>query len=246
MNTERKCSKIISIWFSLSLIFNTFVAQASADEDIASIRSNLEKRNPPIKAKSILPTAIHGIYEVYFAGSIFYMDKTNSYVFVGSTLINDTTKENITAQRLKSLSSIRFNDLPLQNAIEIKKGSGAFKFAVFTDPDCPYCKYLEESISNSNASDYTAFVFLYPLKTIHPEAAAISESIWCAKNKSEAWLSYMLKGTSPEKANCDNPINSNEELAEKLGVRGTPTIYLNTGELIQDPQDLLTVLTGKK
>ncbi|MDP1660084.1 MAG: DsbC family protein, partial [Methylotenera sp.] len=123
----------------LLLSGTTLVAQANTADDIATIKSNLEKRKPAIIAKSIKPSPLAGLYEVYANGNIFYVDKTVSYVMVGGALMEDSTKKNLTAERLSELTSIKFDTLPIKNAIEIKKGTGAYKFAVFSDPDCPYC-----------------------------------------------------------------------------------------------------------
>ena len=224
----------------------SFLAQANSADDIAAIKSNLEMRTPPIKAKSIKLSPLAGLYEVFVSGSIFYVDKTVSYIMVGGSLLEDTSKKNLTAERLKELTSIKFDDLPLKNAIEIKKGTGAYKFAVFTDPDCPYCKTLEQGLDKMAVTNYSAYVFLYPLKTLHPDAVAKAESIWCAKDKQEAWLNWMVKGTVPVKNTCDNPIESNEKLAEDLGVAGTPTIYLNNGTQTQNPQELVAAIKEKK
>jgi thiol:disulfide interchange protein DsbC len=222
------------------------LAQANTVDDIAAIKSNLEMRTPPIKAKSIKLSPLAGLYEVYVSGNIFYVDKTVSYVMVGGSLLDGTTKKNITAERFKELSSIKFADLPLKNAIEIKKGTGAYKFAVFSDPDCPYCKTLEQGLDKMAVTDYTAYVFLFPLKELHPDATAKAESIWCAKDKQETWLSWMVKGNAPVKNTCANPIESNEKLADDLGVAGTPTIYLNNGTQTQNPQELVAAIKEKK
>jgi thiol:disulfide interchange protein DsbC len=161
-------------------------------------------------------------------------------------MMDTMSKHNLTEESLKQLTTIKFSELPLQNAIEIKKGTGAYKFAVFSDPDCPYCKSLESGLAKAGLSDYTAYIFLLPLKTLHPDAAAKSESIWCAKNKAEAWTNFMVKGTSPEKANCDNPLTANEKLADEIGVSGTPSIYLNNGHQTQNPQELLTAIKANQ
>ena len=222
------------------------LARADAVYDMENIKIVLEKRTPPIKVKSIEPTPLAGIYEVYLgADTILYMDKTTSYVLVGGSLLDDITKKNLTTERLKELHRIKFSELPLQNAIEIKKGSGEYKFAVFTDPDCPYCKTLEQSIAKSDLNNYTAYIFLYPLKEIHPDAVLKAESIWCAKDKAQAWERWMIKGNEPAKAACDNPLTKNEKLAEDLDVLGTPTIYLNDGRLSRGLQDLADAINLK-
>ena len=57
-------------------------AHAGAVEDIASIKSQLEIRTPPLKAKSIKPSPIPGLYEVFSQGNLFYTDKNFSVMFL--------------------------------------------------------------------------------------------------------------------------------------------------------------------
>ena len=239
-------AKIIALIIGLLLAGSFCLAQADTVEDIANIKSILKKTTTSINAKNIKSTPINGLYEVYVDGTIFYMDKTTSYVLLGSTLIDDTSKKNLTAERLKELTHINFAELPFQNAIEIKKGSGVYKFAVFTDPDCPYCKALEQSLAKSEINDYTAYIFLYPLKELHPDAASKAESIWCAKDRVQAWKNWMLNGIEPVKANCINPLASNEKLTKELDVSGTPTIYLNDGHLSRNFEELTEAINSKK
>ncbi|MCF8158753.1 MAG: DsbC family protein [Burkholderiaceae bacterium] len=233
---------------SLAMLLASFslLAQAGAQEDIATIQSTLESRTPPIKARSVKPSPIAGLYEVFVQGNLIYTDKTFSYVIVNGAMMDTSSKKNLTEESLNQLTTIKFSELPLQNAIEIKKGSGAYQFAVFSDPDCPYCKSLESGLAKAGVSDYTAYIFLYPLKTLHPDAAAKSESIWCAKDKAEAWTNFMVKGTAPEKANCDNPLAANEKLADKIGVSGTPSIYLKNGHQTQNPQELVAAIKANQ
>ena len=231
--------KVIAILNGLLIASFYLIAQSAPEDDISTIKSHLESRVPPINARSILSTPIAGIYEVYTGGTIFYIDETGSYVLAGGALLDVSAQKNITEERLKELSSIKFSELPLQNAIEIKKGNGAYKFAVFTDPDCPYCKTLEQGLAKNEINNYTAYLYLYPLKHLHPQATEKSVSIWCAKDKAEAWISWMTKGINPEKATCENPVSQNVKLAEDIGVNGTPSIYLEDGSQARDLNDLI-------
>ncbi len=245
--THNLASTFLSISIAFLIGTSVSVAHANPAEDIASIKKNLASRTPPVKARSVKLSPISGLYEVFVSGNmIYYVDKNISYVISGGSIIDTTNNKNLTEASFKQLNTIKFGDLPLQNAIEIKKGTGNYKFAVFTDPDCPYCKVLEQELAKAEVTDYTAYVFLFPLKELHPEATEKSESIWCAKDKAESWNNYMIKGARPEKINCVNPITANEKLAEELGVTGTPTIYLNDGTQSQNPQELVVAITGNK
>lgn len=240
--------KILATVLTTGLLFGgtAVIANANTVDDIAAIKKNLEKRNPPMNAKSIRLSPIAGLYEVFANGNMFYVDKTVSYVMVGGSLLEDASKKNLTAESIKELTSIKFDSLPFKNAIEIKKGTGTYKFAVFSDPDCPYCKTLEQGLDKMGITDYTAYIFLFPLKELHPDAPIKAESIWCAKNRQEAWSNWMIKGTEPVKATCENPLASNEKLADEFGIAGTPTIYLNDGKQTQNPQELVAAMKAKK
>jgi thiol:disulfide interchange protein DsbC len=231
-----------------TILLSSFTYNAIADEtsDIATISANLKKRTPPFNVKSIAQSPIPGLYEVLANGNIYYMDKNVSYVIVGGYLYEDATKKNLTLEHKIELTKIKFDSLPLKNAIEIKKGTGEYKFAIFSDPDCPFCKSLEKGLDQDKVNNYTAYVFLFPLKELHPNAREKAETIWCAKDKKEAWLNWMVKDTLPNKTQCENPIESNMKLADELGVSGTPTIYLSDGTQTQDPKELFTAITGLK
>ncbi|MDQ6981295.1 MAG: thioredoxin fold domain-containing protein, partial [Ghiorsea sp.] len=56
-----------------------------------------------------------------------------------------------------------------------------------------------------------------------------SKSIWCAKDRYQAMVDVMLNNKKLPKATCKTPIDDNMKLAEKLNVRGTPTVFAEDG-----------------
>jgi thiol:disulfide interchange protein DsbC len=222
--------------------FNVGTVVAEVGNDISEISVKLAKRSPPISPKSISPTPIPGIYEVFVDGAIYYMDKSTTYVFLNASLVDDKNKKNLTYDRINLLSQVIFSDLPIKNAIEIKRGSGFYKFAIFSDPDCPSCRTLESEVENSDMTNFTAYIFLFPLRELHPDAAKVSEYIWCSQDRVESWKNLMLKGILPEPSTCNNPVNDNEKLAQELGVKETPTIYLSNGKKVNNFQELFNAI----
>ena len=79
---KKKCYRKNIVAISAGLLFASInlIAQSAPQDDISTINSYLEKRNPPINARSIVSTPIPGIYEVYAGGTIFYIDKTGPYI----------------------------------------------------------------------------------------------------------------------------------------------------------------------
>jgi thiol:disulfide interchange protein DsbC len=135
-------------------------------------------------------------------------------------------KQDLTAKRLAEINRINWSDLPLKNAI-VSGPKDGLKMAVFTDPDCPYCKRLEKNLQHETG--IRIYTFLFPLIQLHPDAYEKSKSIWCAKDQHQAMLDVMLNGKTLPKATCKTPIDDNMKLAEKLNVRGTPTIFAENG-----------------
>lgn len=177
----------------------------------------------PIKA--IHRTTISNIYEVQVGDTIYYTDKTGQYLINGH-MFDTRNKTDLTAKRLAGLNRINWSDLPLEDAI-VRGPKDGLKMAVFTDPDCPYCKRLEENLKKETG--IRVYTFLFPLTQLHPDAYEKSKSIWCAKDQQQAMTDTMLNNKTLPKASCKTPIDDNIKLAGKLNVRGTPTIFSEDG-----------------
>jgi thiol:disulfide interchange protein DsbC len=125
---------------------------------------------------------------------------------------------------------VKWDSLPLHNAIKVVKGDGSRKLAVFSDPDCPYCKKAEVELNKLD--NITVYNFAYPLP-MHPDAGRKAILVWCSKDRAKAWQDLMLKGIVPTgKADCKNPIEDNLALGEKLRIDGTPAMIFPNGKRI--------------
>ncbi|MDX8388023.1 MAG: DsbC family protein [Ghiorsea sp.] len=175
--------------------------------------------------KDIRSTPIPGVYELQVGSQIYYSDKTGRHIINGH-IFDTRSKQDLTATRLAELSKIDWSALPLDKAV-VSGPEDGLKMAVFTDPDCPYCKSLEEQLGNMDG--LRVYTFLYPLTQLHPDAYAKSESIWCAKDQHQAMVNVMTKGTKLPKATCNTPLADIQKLAAKLNVQGTPTIFAHDG-----------------
>lgn len=224
MDVSRYCRKeIVAL---LVVCCGLVAAEQDQQNSGAAVRKALESRFPDLKILDVSPAPVSGLYEVFTGLEIAYTDKSANYLIRGS-IIDARTKEDLTEQRLDDLNAIRFESLPFDKAIKIVKGSGARKLAVFSDPDCPFCRRLEEEMKSM--SDITVYVFLYPLK-IHPKAADHAKAIWCSNNPTQVWAEWMLEQKEPAGATCEtDPVGDLQKLGEALHINGTPTLYFENG-----------------
>ena len=208
----------------LALSLGTAVAQE------ALIRKNLAERLPKLPAiDEVSKTPMNGLYEVRINGSdIVYTDAEGNFLLQGN-LIDTRARSNLTEQRIEKLSAIDFDSLPLKDAFIQVRGNGKRKMAVFEDPNCGYCKRFEVDLQKVN--DVTVHTFLLPI--LSPDSTEKSKNIWCAKDKTKAWLDWMVQGQPAAKASCDTTaIERNVAFGKKYNITGTPTIFFADGSRV--------------
>lgn len=205
-------------------------ATLAAESDI---RKAIESAYPGVKISNIAKSPINGIFEVSTDGPqgplVVYSDNMGEHLLIGD-LLNIKNKRNLTRERMDKLTEVNWDSLPLHNAIKVVKGDGSRKLAVFSDPDCPFCKKAEVELNKLD--NVTVYNFAYPLP-MHPDAGRKAILVWCSKDRAKAWQDLMLKGIVPSgKADCKNPIEDNLALGEKLRIDGTPAMIFPNGKRI--------------
>ncbi len=230
---------------SIPALFLLLVSACYAQTDIATVKKAIAEKFPEAGSNIEVTKTTFGWYEVYAGGRLFYTDEDVNYFFLGN-IVEAKSMSNITAQRLQKLSAIKFESLPLDFAIKTVRGNGKRKVAVFSDPDCPYCKRLEKDLAN--VTDVTIYTFLYPIPSLHPDAARKSKAIWCAPNRQKAWDDYMLRGVLAADKSCDSPIDEIQAVGQKYKMNGTPTLVFADGRVVPGAiptSDMETYLNGK-
>jgi thiol:disulfide interchange protein DsbC len=213
--------------FSILLLSLLSLSSLPLHADEAAIRQVFAERYAGMPVKSVTATAIPGLYEIYTGSHLVYADAKGDYLLIGP-LVDTKTRANLTQQRMQALTAVKFDSLPFDKAITLVKGKGERRIAVFSDPDCPFCKKLEQELAHLD--NLTVHLFLMPLPELHPQAVAIAKDIWCAEDRAKAWSAYMLEGRKPESGkSCDNPVDAIASLASELAINGTPAIVLPNG-----------------
>ncbi len=204
------------------------VAYAGPEESIkAAVEAAIGNDS---KVEGVTKTPYLGLYEVRIGGEILYTDEKVSYLILGE-ILDAKTRQNLTQQRANQLSRINFLELPLELAIKQVRGTGKRVIATFEDPNCGYCKKLSKEMLG--LKDVTIYTFLTPV--LGPDSQKKSEAIWCSGDRVKAWTDWMTVNIAPAapSASCDTAgLQKSMALGEKYRVRGTPTIFLSSGERI--------------
>lgn len=195
----------------------------------ASVQKALEKKlGTPLNG---VQKGAMGFYEVQMGdGTLVYVDEKLRVLFAGE-MIDLKNMRNLTEERMRVLSAVPFEDLPLSQALKIVRGNGKRVFASFEDPNCGYCKRLVKSLDE--ISDFTLYTFVVPALGL--DSLKKSRQIWCSEDKLQAWHDWMVDGKAvSEKEDCEDVsvIEKNIALAKQLRVNGTPTLIFSDGERI--------------
>lgn len=209
------------------VIASLWVAGASADE--AEVRKAMEAKLGT-KVESVTKSGYLGLYEVYADGNILYTDEKMTAFIAGGQLIDGKTLKNVTDERMRKLTAIKFSDLPLERAIKQVRGDGKRILATFEDPNCGYCKRLAKDLQKLD--NVTIYTFLLPI--LSEDSLKKSKQIWCSADRAKAWSDWMVEGRAPTgKEDCDtSAVAKNQEFGRRLNISGTPTIFFADGERV--------------
>ena len=203
---------LISAW--------AFSSQASVE----SVQIQLKQKYPKLNIENIQKTEMQGLYSATLDNQIIYIGENAEHILIGSMIrLND--QHNLTKDLVVKNKSIDWKSLPLQDAIKTVKGNGKRQIAVFSDPNCPYCKQLENQLDQ--LKNVTIYTFIYPIRS---QSVQPSKQVWCEANRTYAWNNLIRKGIVPQSTvPCANPIDRNLKLGQTLAIEGTPTLIFSNG-----------------
>ena len=202
---------------------------ASADE--AAVRRMIQdKLRGGGRIESVQKAPFGDLYEVVIRSDegllVYYADGDAKVIIVGQ-MIEAKSGRNLTEERQRKLTAVKWESLPLQWAISTVRGSGRRKIAILSDPNCPYCKRLEEDLAKLD--DIT--VHILPYAVVKPESVRQAKAVWCSKDRAKAWSDLMFRRIEPQAApDCDTPIEKLAEFGRRMGANSTPTWFLENGE----------------
>ena len=159
-------------------------------------------------------------------------------------MVEVRTRANLTEGAREKISARLLNEIGEQDMIVLAPKETRHTITVFTDVDCPYCVRLHQDVPELNRQGVKVRYLLYPRAGIGSETYRRSVATWCAADRAKA-VGIAKSGGRLELKTCANPVERHYRLGERLGVSGTPTIYLENGRKIPGyvpPAQLLALI----
>ena len=226
---------------SMRLLIGTafFATALAAHADEGAVRRMMQSKLVGSGAIESIQKAPWGdLYEVVVRSPngplIYYVDGAATVIIAGQA-IDAKSGSNLTEERQRKLTAIKWESLPFQWAITSVRGTGRRKIAILSDPNCPYCKRLETDLATLD--DITVHILPYPV--ISPKSVTQAKSVWCSADRAKAWNDLMLQRIEPRAApECDTPIEKLVAFGRSLGANSTPTWFIESGERFTGAQPL--------
>ncbi|SES06231.1 thiol:disulfide interchange protein DsbC [Vreelandella subterranea] len=229
--SQSKPCKLIG-WLMVGALL-PMAAQASSATD--ALRDTLSVNGQAMPVDEVRETPMEGIYHVRLEnGESFYSNADGSYFLVGDLYENaDSGLVNLTEQarnqeRADAIAAIPESERVVFRGEEPPKAT----VVVFTDPSCPYCVRLHETIPELNERGIAVHYLAFPRSGMNANAGRTLQQVWCADNPSEAMSQAKQGETLSGSASCDNPVAEQYTLGRALGVQGTPAIILPDGQMV--------------
>jgi thiol:disulfide interchange protein DsbC len=215
-------------------------SEEAPKSDSPKVPSAITERLKKLKIKdaSITPASIADLYEVAAGQDMFYITADGRYIMMGN-IIDLSTRQNLTQKRQEELRQAR-NPIR-KKAIDAVNEKDMVIFApeketkytvnVFTDVSCGYCAKFHQEVPELNKAGVKVRYLAFPRAGVGSETYKKMVSVWCAKDRQAAMTDAKAR-RKVEKATCNNPIDSQYQLGQKLGVNGTPALILSNGELV--------------
>jgi thiol:disulfide interchange protein DsbC len=193
----------------------------------ADFVQDLHVRFPQTK-NAVVKKAFANFYSVIQGSDVVFINEDFSILINGEVV--DLKGNRSLTSTLREQNRPKFKLSDLREADAIRMSSGSRRIFVFSDPDCPFCRQLQAEVGKLR--DVSVFIVPFPLAALHPNAARVAESIWCAADPGAAWDGYVLRGVKPDAKSCPNPLERNVALAARYQVMGTPAIVFADGSVI--------------
>ncbi len=224
--------KFFSLFLLITSLLASFTVSAEAmtagSADTEKLKQALAKSMPNVQPTKISATPIEGLYEVIVGSQVVYMSVDARYMIEGD-LFDLKTKQNVSEEAKSAIRLAAIEKLGADNMLVYRPEKVKNIITVVTDIDCPYCRRLHSEIPDYLKNDVEVRYIFMPLKGASDMKKTIS--VWCSDDRQLA-LDIAKAGGEIEEKTCDNPIKEHLKLARELGVRGTPAILLEDGQLL--------------
>ena len=244
MNRVRNVVAVISV---LASIYAATVAAVEPAVESA-LKAALEKPDAGMLVESISDTDMPELFQVKFVNGPTVIAHRSGQFFVLGDLFR------VLDDGYMNLSELARNEVRAKQIASVKKsdtivfapeGETRAVISIFTDNTCFYCRKLHQEVPQLNAFGIEVRYLAYPRSGLNSPSYRQLVTAWCAQDQQQT-LTTLKSDEEVAIDTCSpNPVAEQFQLGQDMGVRGTPAIILESGEMIpgyKPAQDIAQLL----
>jgi thiol:disulfide interchange protein DsbC len=204
------------------------LAEEGAVQRLEALFTELANGRAP---DAIEPTPLEGFYMVRFGTQVLYATQDGRYLIEGGSLVDLTARRNLTEEAVSGARIEIMNAIPESQMVVFSPKDPKHTVTVFTDVNCGYCRKMHSEIDQYLERGIKVRYVFFPLGGPQSKSYETMVSVWCADDRNDALTQAKAGKTIPTRT-CDNPTERHLQTALELGVRSTPTLMLEGGEVV--------------
>ncbi len=211
-------------------VVGLFVTPLLADTNLVQVKKKVEAAMPGITFDEFKPSAVAGLYEGVIGTRVVYFTSDGGYMLNGD-MVDLKTRKNLSEARRAGLFTKLLDQVGEANMIVMGPAKPKRTITVFTDVDCPYCAKLHLEVPELNKNGVKVRYLLFPRGGLATNTYNRSVAVWCSADRVKA-VGIAKAGGQIEMKTCDNPVAKHYQLGKDLGIEGTPTIFVDDGQVM--------------
>jgi thiol:disulfide interchange protein DsbC len=218
-------------------------ADAGHSDAAKDPRIALLKRLPAgSKLDDLQPSPIPGVYQLTQGADISYLTEDGKY-FIDGNVYDMESRANLTEALRTHARVALIGAVPESQMLIFSPEKPRYTITVFTDVDCGYCRKLHSEIAEINRLGIRVRYVFFPRTGPGTESWHKAEAVWCSADRNEALTRAKTGAALDLTKTCGpTPVAREYALGESIGVRGTPAIFTENGNMISGylpPQELV-------
>ena len=217
----------------IALVMTLISGLAMAETPEDRVRAGLATLNDRVAIMDVREIG-SGLFQVVLAsGERLYTVEDGRFLLTGdlyevseNEIVNLTEMER-NGERLAAIEALNPDDIiSFAPAGETKKVVYAF-----TDIDCGYCRKLHDEVQDYTDLGIEIRYLAFPRAGVGSASFQKYVSAFCAADNKQS-LTDAKAGREIPTLNCENPVAAQYELGRMLGVSGTPSLILDSGQMV--------------
>jgi thiol:disulfide interchange protein DsbC len=185
-----------------------------------------------VEVSDISDSPVPGVYEVAVGANVAYVTSDGRYIIRGDIYDTQTSSNVTEGTRAKARVSMLHSVDPASLIVFKPAGEVKHTITIFTDIDCGYCRQFHREIEQVTALGIEVHYLFFPRTGPNTESWTKADQVWCAADHNAALTRAKLGGEVPDASCTNSPVESHYALGQQIGVRGTPAIFNEAGDLI--------------